>query len=168
MSAGGAAPHQISCFVQRFIRTSGGAAAYRDTSVMSTSNRAVGWTSIAVGIAVGLVMGLWSFDGPMTAPHWIGGYADTSRRLIRLGHIAFIGLGLLDILLDDELRRSSLDSAGRSLASRLMILGNVFLPIGLLVAGAWAPAKYVLPLPASCVFAAMLLAAWGARRPAAR
>jgi hypothetical protein len=51
-------------------------------------------------------MGLWSFDGPMAPPSWIGEYADTSRRLIRLGHIAFIGLGILDILLANELTRS--------------------------------------------------------------
>jgi hypothetical protein len=130
---------------------------------MAMSNRAVGWATIAVGIACGLVMGLWSFDGPMPVPSWIGDYTDTSRRLIRLGHIAFIALGMIDILLADELRRTTLSAAGRTLASRLMIAGNIFLPVALIVAALWRPAKYVMPAPAMCVFAAMLLAAWGAR-----
>lgn len=132
---------------------------------MTTKNRAVGWASLAVGIAVGLVMGLWSFDGPMPAPHWIGEYTDTSRRLVRLGHIAFIGLGLLNILLDDELKRSALRLTNRVLASRLMIAGNALLPVALIAAGAWRPIKYLLPLPALCIFGAMALAAWGARTP---
>jgi len=130
---------------------------------MAMTNRAVGWASSGIGIAIGLVMGLWSFDGPMPPPSWIGDYTDTSRRLIRLGHIAFIALGMIDILLEDELRRTSLSAGGRTLASRLMIAGNIFLPAALIVAGLWRPAKYVMPVPAMCVFVAMLLAAWGAR-----
>ena len=92
-------------------------------------NRLVGWTSLAVGVAVGLVMGLWSFDGPLQPPAWMGEYADTSRRLVRLGHIAFIGLGVIDILIERELIRSALASRGRAIASwstnpNIAILGN--------------------------------------------
>ena len=61
---------------------------------------------MAVGIATGLVMGLWSFDGPVPVPAWLGEYGDTPRRLARLGHIAFLGLGILNLLLDHELPRS--------------------------------------------------------------
>lgn len=127
-------------------------------------NRFVGWTSLAVGIAVGLVIGLWSFDGPVATPAWVGEYTDTSRRLLRLGHIAFIGLGLLSILLADELRWSSLSARGRQMASRLMVAGNVLLPVLLVGAAIWRPLKYLMGFPATCVFVAMVLAAWGARR----
>jgi len=116
-----------------------------------------------VGIAVGLVIGLWSFDGPVATPAWIGEYTDTSRRLVRLGHIAFIGLGLLSILLADELGRSSLGARGRQMASRLMVAGNVGLPLLLIGAAIWRPLKFAMGVPATCVFAAMVLAAWGAR-----
>jgi hypothetical protein len=127
------------------------------------SNRAVGWASLAVGIATGLVMGLWSFDGPVSTPAWLGDYADTSRRLARLGHIAFIGLGILNILLARELTMSSLGERGRRLASGAMNLGNVLLPVTLFAAAAWRPAKFAMALPATAVFVAMCLAAWGAR-----
>ena len=44
-------------------------------------------------------MGLWSFDGPLAAPAWIGDYGDTALRLLWLGQIAFFGLGILNLLL---------------------------------------------------------------------
>ena len=128
-------------------------------------NRAVGWASLAIGIATGLVMGLWSFDGPMPTPAWLGEYSDTPRRLARLGHIAFIGLGILNILLARELAETALTTSARRVASQAMNVGNVLLPLTLFAAAAWRPAKYAMALPASAVFVAMCLAAWGARAP---
>ena len=126
-------------------------------------NRTIGWCSLVLGIATGLVMGLWSFDGPMATPAWLGEYADTSRRLARLGHIAFIGLGLINILLAHELPQSALGARARRIASRHMNFGNIALPIALFAAAAWRPAKYAMAIPATAVFVAMCLAAWGAR-----
>ena len=126
-------------------------------------NRAIGWASLAVGVATGLVMGLWSFDGPLPSPEWLGEYGDTPRRLARLGHIAFIGLGILNILLARELPHSSLGEKGRRAASLSMNIGNVLLPINLFAAAAWHPAKYAMGIPATAVFVALCLAAWGAR-----
>jgi hypothetical protein len=126
-------------------------------------NRAVGWGSLAVGVATGLVMGLWSFEGPVPVPAWLGEYGDTPRRLARLGHIAFIGLGILNVLLARELAESSLTAPVRRLASVAMNLGNLLLPLALFAAAAWHPAKYAMAFPAGCVFIALILAAWGAR-----
>lgn len=127
-------------------------------------NRTIGWISLAAGVASGLVMGLWSFDGPMTTPAWLGEYGDTSRRLARLGHIAFFGLGLINILLARELPQSSLSGRGRRIASRHMNFGNVVLPINLFAAAFWRPAKFAMAIPATAVFVALCLAAWGARK----
>jgi hypothetical protein len=126
-------------------------------------NRLVGWASLALGVAVGLVMGLWSFDGPLQPPAWIGEYTDTSRRLVRLGHIAFIGLGVIDILLERELVGSALGRAGRRVASWSMVIGNVLLPITLFASAVYRPIKYFMAVPASAVFVALVLAAWGSR-----
>jgi uncharacterized membrane protein YiaA len=128
-------------------------------------NRFVGWASLAVGVAVGLVMGLWSFDGPLRPPAWIGDYADTSRRLVRLGHIAFIGLGLIDILIERELARSALAPAARVVASWAMVMGNVLLPITLFAAAAYHPVKYLMAVPATSVFLALGMVAYGCLTP---
>jgi hypothetical protein len=130
-------------------------------ATMHFRNGAVGWASVAAGVGVGLVMGLWSFDGPMPVPAWLGEYGDTSRRLARLGHIAFIGLGILDILADRELRQTTLGPRATTAASWLLIAGNTLLPITLFAAAAWRPLKYLMPLPAMAVFAALVLLALG-------
>ncbi len=60
---------------------------------MVRTNRIVAWASISAGAGTGLIMGLWSFAGPVPVPEVLGEYTDVSRRLARLGHIAFFGLG---------------------------------------------------------------------------
>lgn len=56
-------------------------------------NIAFGWAWILAGIFAGALIGLRFAD-----ERWLGGYASHKRRLVRLGHISFIGLGLLNIL----------------------------------------------------------------------
>jgi hypothetical protein len=127
-------------------------------------NRAVGWTSLAVGAGVGLVMGLWSFDGPVAVPAWIGEYGDAPRRMVRLGHIAFFGLGILNILLARALPAFGLGEAGTRTALHCMNFGNVFLPLTLFAAAAYRPLKYLLPFPAVSIFVALCFAAFGVWR----
>lgn len=124
-------------------------------------NRLAGWISIAIGAGLGLLLGLWSFDGPVAVPVWVGGYADTSRRLIRLGHIAFFGLGMLNILLSRELRGLRLSGKTRLLTGSLMLAGNLLLPPLLLLSALVPVCKYLLPLPALGLFAAFCLTAYG-------
>jgi hypothetical protein len=124
-------------------------------------NRRVGWVSACVGIASGLVMGLWSFDGPFPVPSWLGEYDQTSRRLARLGHIAFLGLGILNILVARELCRLTLGRTVRRTASLAMNFGNIFLPLTLFAAAAYRPLKYAMGAPAVAVFVALVVTAWG-------
>ena len=127
-------------------------------------NWIVGWLSLALGAATGLLMGLWSFDGPLAIPAWLGDYGDTSRRLARLGHIAFFGLGILDILLAREIPRFLLGIRARQTAAVAMVFGNVFLPLTLFAAAAYPPMKYFMALPALSVFLALVIAVYGAFR----
>lgn len=128
------------------------------------SNRRIGWASAALGGLTGLVLGLWSFDGPFPTPAFLGEYGDTSRRLARLGHIAFFGLGILNLLLAGELERGRLGRSAGRLASWTMNFGNVFLPLTLFAASVFHPAKYLMSLPASSVTVAMVVVAWGVWR----
>jgi len=106
-------------------------------------------------------MGLWSFDGPVGIPSWLGDYADTPRRLVRLGHISFFGLGILNLLLATELPRIALGNRATRWASTAMNLGNVLLPITLFTSAVYHPVKYVLPLPALAVTLALVVTAFG-------
>jgi len=109
-------------------------------------------------------MGLWSFEGPLATPALLGDYADVSRRLARLGHIAFFGLGILNILLARELPAMALGMRAKRVAAAAMTLGNIFLPVTLFAAAIYQPLKYLMPLPATSVFVALLIAAYGVWR----
>jgi len=126
-------------------------------------NRLIGWASAAMGACTGLIMGLWSFDGPVMVPDWLGDYYETSRRLARLGHIAFFGLGILNLLLARELPSLALGDRAKRAASLTMNFGNVFLPLTLFAAAAYHPMKYLMSVPATSVLVALLFAAYGAR-----
>ena len=114
---------------------------------------------MAVGAITGLVMGLWSFDGPVPVPGWLGDYGSTARRLVRLGHIACFGVGILNLLLAAEAERKAFLGSTSRWASRLMNLGNIGLPLGLFVAAVVPPTKYLLALPAMAVTISLLLVA---------
>jgi hypothetical protein len=63
-------------------------ASLRDLHQIRQLSRAIALTSLMLGAASGLVLGLWAFGGPLPKPAWFGDYGETSRRLFRLGHIA--------------------------------------------------------------------------------
>lgn len=127
------------------------------------SNREVAWWSLALGAATGLLLGLWSFDGPFPTPAFLGAYDETARRLARLGHIAFFGLGFINLFLAAELPRLALTDRVRRLAARAMNFGNLGLPITLFAASAYAPLKYAMSIPATSVLLALVLTAYGVR-----
>ena len=126
------------------------------------SNRPIAWVGFCLGAGSGLLMGLWSFDGPVGIPGWLGAYDDTARRLLRLGHIAFFGIGYLNLLLVHELPTLKLGLAAKAGAAHSMNFANVFLPSLLIAAAVFPPAKYLLALPATSAFMALCIAAWGA------
>ena len=120
---------------------------------------AIGWTSLAFGAASGLLMGLWSFGGPVPVPDWLGDYGDLPRRLLRLGHIAFFGLGILNIMVARHIARSRLRPGWRRAALICMSFGNVLLPLTLVAASVHEPLKYLTGAPAITVTAALGISA---------
>jgi acyl carrier protein len=139
-------------------------ASLRDLHQIRQLSRAIALTSLMLGAASGLVLGLWAFGGPLPKPAWFGDYGETSRRLFRLGHIAFFGLGILNLILIRQLQALALSerSVRRALAS--MNFGNLVLPPALLATGAHAPFVYLLPVPALCIFLALAIATFGGWR----
>jgi hypothetical protein len=79
-----------------------------------------------------------------------------------LGHIAFFGLGILNLLLVQNLPTFSMGRRATRAVLGCMNFGNVFLPLTLIAAAAFHPLKYLMPFPALSVFVALCLAAGGA------
>ena len=87
-------------------------------------NLAFAWLWILLGFISGAAMGV-RFQGE----HWMGGYASFPRRLYRLGHISFFGLGLINFLFAATLRVFAIQSPVVDLAGYAFIAGGALMPV---------------------------------------
>ena len=86
-------------------------------------NETFGWVWVLAGFLSGLGLGLG-----FHRDDWLGGYGSFRRRLIRLGHISFLGLGILNILFALSGPRLTLGASELRLASWLLIVGGITMP----------------------------------------
>jgi uncharacterized membrane protein len=87
-------------------------------------NEAFGWIWILAGFVSGLALGLF-----FQRDDWLGGYASFRRRLLRLGHISFIGLGFVNILFALSAAHLSLGSRALAVASAALLIGGITMPL---------------------------------------
>jgi hypothetical protein len=95
------------------------------------SSQVVGWSLIVAGFASGALLG--------TGFHrddFLGGYGSWQRRLLRLGHIAAVALGMLNLLFAATVVRArpaiasaSSTEALTSTCATLLALGGVAMPL---------------------------------------
>ena len=60
---------------------------------------ASGWLLVCAGLAVGRLMGIYSFGGPVPAPAFIGDYNALPRVLLRDGHVILLATGIAAVAL---------------------------------------------------------------------
>ena len=105
-----------------------------------------GWAWMCVGFISGMTLGMWA-----EGEKWLGGYASITRRYLRLGHVAFIALSIINILYGRELGSAGLPFCVKTIGSPLMIFGAAGVPIACIFTAFYRKAKYFLPLPALAV-----------------
>jgi hypothetical protein len=105
-----------------------------------------GWAWMCVGFILGMTLGIW-----IEGEKWLGGYASITRRYLRLGHVAFIALSIINILYGRELGFVDLPVYVKSVGSSLMIFGAAGVPLACVSAAFFRKARYFLPLPALSV-----------------
>jgi len=96
---------------------------------METLNLHAGWIAILLGFVSGMTIGLF-----FHSDEWMGGYGSWRRRMVRLGHIAFFGLGFINLHYALTIRTLSLPAD--SITSILLVVGLVFMPT-VCFASAW-------------------------------
>lgn len=109
----------------------------------------------------GAVLGIWSFGGPVSPPPGFQTVDALPRRLIRLAHIAWIALPILNLLYVSWIRESGLRPRTQKWGCGLLLFGTLGLPVGLATAAFWSPALYVLPAPVTALTASVFLLAFG-------
>jgi hypothetical protein len=119
-------------------------------------NEPLGWASIVLGLTAGAWLGT-GYD----KADWMGGYGSFRRRLIRLGHIAMIALGFLNILFVQSAARVHLSDAQLSAASWMLIVGCFSMPACCFL-NAWRPRfKALFGVPVISLIGGSGLVAWG-------
>jgi hypothetical protein len=120
-------------------------------------NLLAGWIGVLGGVLSGAAIGLFFHD-----EEWAGGYASFRRRMLRLGHISFFGIGFLNFALGFTVAAVAIDPALAHLASYAMIAGAVTMPL-LCFLTAWRKAfrhLFAIPVLSVLLSAGALVAGW--------
>ena len=105
-------------------------------------NLIVAWLWIFLGFASGMVLGLF-----FHRENWLGGYASLRRRMYRLGHISFFGLGAVNLMF--WLSMKSLPAPGplASFASGAFIVGALTMPLCCGLMAHFPAARHLFAVP---------------------
>ena len=120
-------------------------------------NISFGWIWILVGIILGAVMGMWSFNSPFISP--VGDYVSLPRRMLRLSHIAFIALAIINILYGYEIDKVKLKERYKRLGSNCMMYGAILMPLILLSSVFIESFKYLTVIPTILVIVSLIIVA---------
>ncbi|MEI7902155.1 MAG: hypothetical protein WCK89_18020 [bacterium] len=117
-------------------------------------NIQVAWAGFLLGCVAGAVTGLFFHNSD-----WLGGYASWQRRMIRLAHIAFFGIGFINLSFALTAKALGMD-AGLRCVSVLLIVGAVTMP-AVCYLSAWKPAfRNLFFIPAMSVTAGIAFFFW--------
>jgi hypothetical protein len=116
-------------------------------------NLVLGWLWILLGFVSGALLGLRFHD-----ERWLGGYASWRRRLYRLAHISFFGLGLLNLMFFLTVRGAT--SVSFQIASLAFAIGALTMPLCCVLAAHKPDFKPVFALPVLSLSAGALLTVW--------
>ena len=117
-------------------------------------NLLLGWFWIVLGFISGAAMGLYFHK-----EEWLGGYGSWMRRLYRLGHISFFGLGLLNLMFFLTFR--ALPPAQLfPLASTSFAVGALSMPLCCVIAAHKPTWKSIFAVPVVSLMTAVVATLW--------
>lgn len=119
-------------------------------SAMS-ANLYAAWIGFLAGGLAGVVTGLF-----FHREDWLGGYGSWPRRMVRLAHVAFFGIGILNLAFALTARALGL-AGGLRLASALLIVGAVAMPLVCYLSAYRRPFRHLFAVPALSVTAGVAL-----------
>ena len=112
------------------------------------------WIGIFAGCIAGAVQGLFFHKDD-----WLDGYGSWRRRLTRLGHISFFGIGFINFAFAVSLQM--LDMEGELvLSSRLLIVALITMPLLCYLSAFKKPLRNLFFIPAGSVIIAIVLFLW--------
>jgi hypothetical protein len=107
-----------------------------------------GWVSMLFGAASGAVLGLRFYR-----ESWAGGYASFRRRMLRLGHISFFGIGFLNLFFGMTVAVAGLPAGYAAISSAAFLVAVVTMPACCFLSAWKEPFRQLFPVPVLAVFA---------------
>ena len=121
-------------------------------------NLIAGWIGMLAGVLSGAILGLF-----FHRDDWMGGYGSYRRRLARLGHIAFFGLGFLNLAFAATFAQLPLSGNTLAIASGALIVGAATMPLCCFLSAWRKPLRHLFPIPVLSVttgLLAILIGGW--------
>jgi hypothetical protein len=118
----------------------------------SNPNLILAWVWILLGFISGMALGMF-FHGE----NWLGGYASFKRRMYRLGHISFFGLGAVNLLFCLTVQNFSLAGPLIHFASLAFIVGAIAMPVCCVVMAHFPKARMIFAVPVVSLIAGGIL-----------
>lgn len=112
------------------------------------------WIGIFAGCIAGAVQGLFFHKDD-----WLDGYGSWRRRITRLGHISFFGIGFINFAFAVSLRMLEMEGE-LVVSSRLLIVALITMPLLCYLSAFKKPLRNLFFIPAGSVIIAILLFLW--------
>ena len=123
-------------------------------------NLLTGWLALFAALVSGAVAGMF-----FHSDEWMGGYGSYRRRLARLGHIAFAGMGFLNLIFVASTAYLSMTNARLMVASLSFVIAAVTMPMCCFLAAWRKPLRHLFPIPvlATLMGIVAILSGWRLR-----
>lgn len=118
---------------------------------MAIANLIGGWMGMLAGVLSGAVAGLYFHKDD-----WLGGYSSYPRRMARLGHISFFGLGIVNLLFAATIQQINLRAAYFAVASYALNVGAIAMPTCCFLSAWRKPFRHLFPIPVTAVAVGIL------------
>ena len=119
-------------------------------------NILIGWVAMLMGVFSGAAIGLF-----FHIDTWAGGYASFRRRMLRLAHISFFGLGFINLMYGLTLEAIPLPQSLATTGSLGLIAGVITMPLCCYLS-AWKKAfRHLFPVPVLGVATGIITVIYG-------
>jgi len=112
-------------------------------------NLSLAWLWISLGFLSGMLLGLF-----FHRENWLGGYGSLKRRMYRLGHISFFGLGAVNLLFWLTIRNLPSPSLHATVASVAFVGGALTMPLCCLIMAHFPKLHAIFTVPVVCLLVA--------------
>ena len=113
-----------------------------------------GWIAFLVGIIAGAVSGLNFYS-----EDFLGGYSSWQRRLVRLAHISFFGIGLINLVFALTVRALGI-TTGLTFASVMLVVGAISMPLVCYLSAYRPPLRHLFFIPVLSVLIGVIILLW--------